>query len=61
MNKIILQRTDLDQHFLINQLLIKEEIKLANISSKDNILEIGAGSGNLTKELIKTKQYSSFE
>jgi 16S rRNA (adenine1518-N6/adenine1519-N6)-dimethyltransferase len=62
MNKIILQRTDLDQHFLINQLLIKEEIKLANISSKDNILEIGAGSGNLTKELIKTKaKISSFE
>lgn len=62
MNQFIFQRTDLGQHFLMNQSLIKEEVKLAKISSKDNILEIGAGSGNLTKELIKTNaKIYSFE
>jgi len=62
MNQFIFQRKDLGQHFLMNQSLIKEEVKLAKISSKDNILEIGAGSGNLTKELIKTNaKIYSFE
>lgn len=55
MNKKLIQNTALDQHFLVKKSLIQEEIKLAEVSTKDNILEIGAGNGNLTKELIKTK------
>ncbi len=44
---------DKGQHFLIDQAIIKKGIDIANISKKDKILEIGAGDGNLTKELVK--------
>ncbi len=41
------------QHFLINRNIIKKKIKVAKISKKDRIIEIGAGEGILTKELVK--------
>ena len=40
------------QNFLINSNIIKYQIDKAEISSKDNVLEIGAGLGNLTKCII---------
>ena len=42
-----------DQHFMIDNELINRIINYANISEDDIILEIGPGTGNLTKELKK--------
>src|SRR3989338_3749368 len=42
-----------DQHFLIDQTIITHLIESANITSDDIILEIGAGSGNITLPLSK--------
>lgn len=44
---------DKGQHFLIDSKVIKKEIEIANISKKDKVIEIGAGEGILTFELVK--------
>lgn len=44
----------LNQHFMVDKELIKRIVSYANIKESDNILEIGAGVGKLTKE-IKSK------
>lgn len=44
----------LDQHFLINEKILKKIVDLAKINKKEIILEIGAGRGNLTKLLAKS-------
>jgi 16S rRNA (adenine1518-N6/adenine1519-N6)-dimethyltransferase len=44
----------LGQHFLLDESVIKRQISLAGLSSKDTVLEIGPGFGNLTEELLKT-------
>lgn len=41
------------QHFLIKKRIIKKILKSAKISKNDVILEIGAGTGNLTRGLTK--------
>jgi len=43
----------LGQNFLVNKKALKKIVASLNISSKDIIVEIGAGSGNLTEELLK--------
>jgi len=43
----------LDQHLMIDKELIKKIVKTTNIEPTDIILEIGPGTGNLTKEIIK--------
>ncbi len=43
----------LGQHFLIDEHIIKREVELAQLSQKDVVLEVGAGIGNLTRELLK--------
>lgn len=51
-----------EQHFLIDEDILDLEIKTADINEKDKIIEIGAGDGKLTKELVKkTKQVLAFE
>ena len=53
---------DKDQHILINDLILKRIIKESELSNKDKIIEIGAGTGVLTKELVKdSKQVLAFE
>ena len=42
---------DKGQHFLIDKEVITKIIKVAKLSKKDNVIEIGAGTGNLTKHL----------
>lgn len=42
-----------DQHFLINKHVLKRIIEYAELDRSDNVLEIGAGSGNLTQELAE--------
>jgi 16S rRNA (adenine1518-N6/adenine1519-N6)-dimethyltransferase len=43
----------LGQNFLINKKALKKIVAFLNISQKNIIVEIGAGSGNLTEELLK--------
>ncbi len=41
------------QHLLINEDVLKKEISVAKIKDSDKVIEIGAGAGMLTKELVK--------
>ncbi len=43
----------LDQHFVIDKNILERVTKLAKITKNDIVLEIGAGTGNLTKFLLK--------
>ncbi len=43
----------LGQNFLRDQNVIKKIVRLADLSSKDAVLEIGPGTGFLTKEMAK--------
>jgi 16S rRNA A1518/A1519 N6-dimethyltransferase RsmA/KsgA/DIM1 with predicted DNA glycosylase/AP lyase activity len=42
---------DLDQHFLINQEAIEELVGAAELRPGDRVLEIGCGTGNITRRL----------
>ncbi len=42
------------QHFLIDENILKKQIREADIHSNDNILEIGPGLGFLTEKLLET-------
>lgn len=44
----------LGQNFLSSEFYAEKIVELANISEKDNVLEIGAGAGTLTVALAKT-------
>ena len=53
---------DKGQHFLIDKEVIRKIIQVAKLSKKDNVIEIGAGTGNLTKHLAKSgAKITSFE
>ena len=43
----------MDQYFLADDSVLDKEVSLAKLSSKDTVLEIGAGIGNLTIRLSK--------
>jgi 16S rRNA (adenine1518-N6/adenine1519-N6)-dimethyltransferase len=45
----------LSQVFLINPVTIQRIVKVASLKPNDLVIEIGAGSGTLTNELLKTK------
>lgn len=50
------------QHFLINEEVLNKEIKLAELSPKDKVIEIGTGKGILTRKILeKTPNLLSFE
>lgn len=46
-------KRSLGQNFLIDENIINKIVKVGDINNNKTILEIGAGSGNLTKTLIK--------
>ncbi len=48
-------KKSLGQNFLNDTNVLMKIIDIGNISSEDMILEIGPGTGNLTKEIIKKK------
>ena len=48
-----LQRKLLSQNFLHNRQLIKELVRSSSIGQTDTVLEIGAGQGIITTELLK--------
>jgi len=42
----------LDQHFLIDDVIINKFIKICNLNNDDTVVEIGPGKGVLTKKII---------
>ncbi len=57
-----MKKEDLGQHFLTNEKILAKEIEIAKIEKEDRVIEIGAGNGRLTKEILKkTKNLTSFE
>ena len=52
-------KKSLGQNFLLNQEIIRKIIDIGQINEDSNLIEIGPGTGNLTKEIIK-KKYSKF-
>jgi len=53
-------RKSLSQNFLINKAVLNRQIKYANLTEEDIVLEIGGGTGLLTEQLAKAagKVYS---
>jgi len=48
---------ELDQHMMTDKKIIKKIVSFAGIKSCETVLEIGAGSGNLTRELAKKSNH----
>ncbi len=46
-------KKSLGQNFLIDKNILKKIVDVGNINSKDKILEIGPGTGNLTEYIVK--------
>jgi 16S rRNA (adenine1518-N6/adenine1519-N6)-dimethyltransferase len=44
----------LGQNFLLDDSVVQRAVEFADLSSKDVVLEIGPGLGNLTEELLRT-------
>lgn len=47
-------KKSLGQNFLINEGVIAKIIKTAELTDKDTVLEVGPGTGNLTRALVAT-------
>ena len=43
----------LDQHFMIDTALLKRIVETAKLTKEETVLEIGAGKGALTREILK--------
>ncbi len=56
----ILPKKSLGQNFLIDTNIINKIVDIGNINKKDNILEVGPGTGNLTRKIIKRKPRKIF-
>ena len=50
-------KKSLGQNFLNNQELIKRIVELGEINNQSTVIEIGPGTGNLTKEILKKKPH----
>ena len=48
-------KKSLGQNFLIDQNILKKIVEVGEISKNDDILEIGPGTGNLTKYIVEAK------
>ncbi len=50
------------QHFMVDERILKREVEYADVSKEDVVLEIGPGTGNLTKYLVeKAKKVYAIE
>ena len=45
--------SDKEQHIIADKTVINKFAEAANLTKKDRVIEIGAGIGNITEELIK--------
>ena len=52
----IIPKKSLGQNFLIDKKIIKKICNAGNIDEKDNVLEIGPGTGNLTEFILQKNQ-----
>ena len=52
-----LPNKSLGQHFLIDDRLVDRIVQLADIRPTDHVLEIGSGTGRLTRQLLKKTRY----
>ena len=52
---MIKAKKSLGQNFLIDKNIIKKIVKVGNILSNSSVLEIGAGTGNLTEYILEKK------
>ena len=52
---LIKPKKSLGQNFLIDKNVIKLIVNSGKITEKDTLLEIGPGTGNLTRELVLKK------
>ena len=48
-------KKSLGQNFLIDKNIIKKIIEIGKLNHENTVLEIGAGTGNLTKEILLVK------
>ena len=51
----ILPKKSLGQNFLTDINIINKIIDIGDINNKEDILEVGPGTGNLTREIVKRK------
>ena len=51
----IVPKKSLGQNFLLNKEIINKIIDLGKITNESVVLEIGPGTGNLTKQILKQK------
>ncbi|MCL5886175.1 MAG: hypothetical protein M1280_03930, partial [Actinobacteria bacterium] len=51
--QVFYPKRSLGQNFVFDQNTLKKICRLANVSSGDNVLEVGPGFGTLTRELLK--------
>ena len=56
----ILPKKSLGQNFLTDINIINKIIDIGDINERDNILEVGPVTGNLTMEIIKKKPKKYF-
>jgi len=56
----ILPKKSLGQNFLTDINIINKIIDIGDINEKDDVLEVGPGTGNLTKEIINKKPKKIF-
>lgn len=50
-------KKEFGQNFIYDEDLLSDIIKLSNITKEDNVLEIGAGCGNLTKKIAQNCKF----
>jgi len=51
----IVPKRNLGQNFLVDQEILKQIVDLGEIKSNDIVLEVGPGTGNLTKKILEKK------
>ena len=56
----ILPKKSLGQNFLIDKEILFNIANLGNITPKDIVLEVGPGTGNLTREILKKKTEKAY-
>ena len=50
---LIIPKKSLGQNFLVNPRILDKIVAAAKISKEDAVLEVGPGTGNLTKKLAE--------
>ena len=53
-------KKSLGQNFLVDKNILQKIIKIGDINRDDHILEVGPGTGNLTRLLIESKPKKNY-